>query len=660
MTTVVNTIPASFYVNVVPGVIGAGQSGLDLVGLMLTTNPLVPIGAVLSFPTQASVVAYFGATSAEAAATAVYFAGYTGATILPASVLFAQYPTSSVFAYLRGASVASLTLAQLQAMSGALNVTIDGVARNNASISLSAATSFSGAAQIIANAMGIAGPTKATATAAIGAVATATSSGTSITLSAVTGLISIGDTITGAGVVGTVTIIAFVSGASGGAGVYTTSASTTCSAASLTVSSTVMNVTAVATGALAVGQAVTGSGVTAGTYITALGSGAGGTGTYILTTLQRVASTATTMTLPVCSWDSQTGAFTINSATTGAASTIAFATGTLAVLLALTSATGAVTSQGAVAGVPATNMAAIAAQTVNWATFQTLFDPDAGSGNAQKLLFSAWTNSQDSQFAYLCVDRDITPTQAVPALSSMGYLLAQLNSSGTVLIYEPATGPSLYLAAFVAGYAASLNFDATNGRATPAFKSQPGLTPSVTNVTVAANLIANGYNYYGSVATGGAAWQFFDPGSISGPYGWLDSFINQIWLNNQITIALMQLQTTVGRIPYNPQGYGFIRQTLTGGAVGQGINLPAASPVAAAINNGVITQGVPLSAAQAVEANTLAGVSVSDQLASQGWYLSIQPATAAVRAARNSPTMVLLYMDGGAIQRINLASVLIK
>ena len=212
----------------------------------------------------------------------------------------------------------------------------------------------------------------------------------------------------------------------------------------------------------------------------------------------------------------------------------------------------------------------------------------------------------------------------------------------------------------MAGYAASLNFDATNGRATPAFKSQPGLTPSVTNVTVAANLIANGYNYYGSVATGGAAWQFFDPGSISGPYGWLDSFINQIWLNNQITIALMQLQTTVGRIPYNPQGYGFIRQTLTGGAVGQGINLPAASPVAAAINNGVITQGVPLSAAQAVEANTLAGVSVSDQLASQGWYLSIQPATAAVRAARNSPTMVLLYMDGGAIQRINLASVLIK
>lgn len=46
----------------------------------------------------------------------------------------------------------------------------------------------------------------------------------------------------------------------------------------------VMTVTGVTSGTLAVGDLVTSSGVAAGTYITALGTGTGGTGTYTLST----------------------------------------------------------------------------------------------------------------------------------------------------------------------------------------------------------------------------------------------------------------------------------------------------------------------------------------------------------------------------------------
>jgi parallel beta-helix repeat protein len=51
-----------------------------------------------------------------------------------------------------------------------------------------------------------------------------------------------------------------------------------------------LTVTAVASGVLAVGQVLYGSGITAGTTITALGTGTGGTGTYTVSALQTVSS----------------------------------------------------------------------------------------------------------------------------------------------------------------------------------------------------------------------------------------------------------------------------------------------------------------------------------------------------------------------------------
>jgi hypothetical protein len=61
---------------------------------------------------------------------------------------------------------------------------------------------------------------------------------------------------------------------------------------------TVMNVTAVASGTIYLGMEVTGTGVTAGTRITAFGTGTGGTGTYIVNTSQEVTSTTLTGDLP--------------------------------------------------------------------------------------------------------------------------------------------------------------------------------------------------------------------------------------------------------------------------------------------------------------------------------------------------------------------------
>lgn len=56
------------------------------------------------------------------------------------------------------------------------------------------------------------------------------------------------------------------------------------------IAATTLTVSGVSSGALAVGMPLSGANVTAGTYITALGTGTGGTGTYTVTPSQTAAS----------------------------------------------------------------------------------------------------------------------------------------------------------------------------------------------------------------------------------------------------------------------------------------------------------------------------------------------------------------------------------
>jgi Protein of unknown function (DUF3383) len=655
MSATINTIPASQDVNVIPAVLSAGGAALNFVELMLTANTRVPIGAALSFPSATAVGSYFGQTSNEYNEATVYFGGFTGANQTPGNLLMAQYPTSNVGAYLRGGNLSTLTLIALQAIAGVLTVTIDGTPHTSSAINLSAATSFSNAAELITDALGLTGPTQATiTTASMGAsfTANAGSPSTHLVVTSVTGLISVGDVVTATGISGTATILSQVSGTTGGAGTYVLSESNTCSSASATSTSIVLDVTSVASGTIAIGQQLEGSGVTAGTFITALGTGTGGTGTYVTTQTQSVASEAMTTVTPVVTWDSVSGGFVVISSTTGASSTISFGSGTIAAPLLLTQATGAVTSQGAAAATPAAFMNAIVALTQNWVTFQTLFDPDNGSGNTQKLAFAAWANSVGNgvRYIYLCTDTDITPTESVPATSSLGYILQQNASSGTVPIWQPA-GAALHHAAFVGGAIAAIDFTETNGRTNLKFRTQSGLAASVTNQTIAQNLggnpqtgtKGNGYNYVGAMGTATSVFTYFQQGMVTGPFSWIDALVDEIWINNGLQADLMLCLTQNKAIPYNPRGYGLMRQYMM-------------NTINAALNFAAIVNGVPLSTGEAAQVNNAAGKQIDGTITQQGWYLQILPAQASIRGNRQSPPINFWYTDGGSVNCISLVS----
>ena len=344
-------------------------------------------------------------------------------------------------------------------------------------------------------------------------------------------------------------------------------------------------------------------------------------------------------------YDSVSGGFVFTSNTTGVTSTITVAGGSLSAGLYLTTVTGAVLSQGAAVATPAAFMNTLVAQTTNWATFMTVFNPDV-SGNANKLAFAQWNGLQNNQYAYICWDTDVTPTLSNAATGSLGYLLAQSNISGTEPIYDPLNAG---FAPFICGTVASINFNGENSNITAAFKSQAGLTPSVTNQAVGQNLMANGYSFYGAYATAAQGFQFFYNGNISGPFLWLDAYVDQIWLNSALQLSLMTLLTTVGSVPYDTLGYSLIRAACMG-------------PINIALNFGMFAPGIPLSPLQIAEVNYQAGPSapIDATLSSQGWYLQILPATAQNRANRLTPPITFWYVTPGAVQSISLNSIAVQ
>lgn len=504
------SIPASDIVAVNPGVVGTGGNPLALNGVILTKNVLVPTASVQPFASSDAVSAFFGPSSDEYALAQTYFLGFDNSTKKPGNLLFAPYvDTGGRAAWLQSGSLSAMTLTDLQALSGTVIVTVDGVSKTSSSISMATATSFSDAA----------------------------------------------------------------------------------------------------------------------TKITA-----GFTGTPLTAT-----------------WNAVTSKFILTSATSGASSTMTFATGTLSTSLKLTSATGAALSQGAVADTPATAMDSLKAKSQNWVDFMTMWEPVT----ADKTLFAVWTNAQNQRYAYVAWDTD---AQAIVAntTTAFGALAKSAAYDGVVCVSGDANaavaqGTTLAalartLAVFVLGAVASIDFAATNGRITAAFKSQAGMLPTVTDQQLATNLLANGYSFYGQYATANDQFVFLYNGQMSGKWKWLDTFVNQVYMNSQFQLADMTLLTSIGSIPYNPEGYGLLRTSKL-------------DVITAMLNFGAIRTGVQMSAQQKAVVNQAAGLDISSILEQQGWYLQILDPGAQVRGNRGTPVQNFWYCDGGAVQRLQLASV---
>lgn len=591
------SIPASELVNAIPSVLGTGGNPLSFNSVFATLDPSIPLGTVKPYPDVPSVKSWFGANSPEADFAGRYFSGYSIGTSLPSTLYFAQYNDTDVAAYLRGGNMSAVTLTQLQAFSGSLVVVVDGHTLTSAAINLASATSYPNAAALIQTGLQNVGNSWS------GTLTTTNASETVTINTTASGILHVGDVLAGADIPGGATITAF--------GSYTTVAGT----GTVTISAN-------ATGAA--------------------GPGAG------------------TVTFdPTVTYDPLRAAFEVTSPTTGALSTLAYpSTSTFSTNLKLTQATGAVLSQGAVEATPGAFLDSVVAATQNWATFTTVFEPDIDTA----LGFATWisTASPAGQERFAYIEWDTVEANALGSNpSGFGAQITAASDSGSMPNFDPGmrididpesglpvitTWTPGELAAFICGMIASIDFDATQGRITLAYKSQEGVQAGVNTATAAQNLIANGYNFYGAYATANDNFTFLQPGSMPGQWKWVDAYINQIAMNSDFQLTLLTLETQVLSIPYNTNGTNLIRSALQ-------------DPIDKYLNFGAIQPGIPLSASQAQQVNRAAGAKIDGVLSTVGYYLQILPATAQVRGLRGSPPMKFWYTDGGSVQSLLLATI---
>ena len=337
-------------------------------------------------------------------------------------------------------------------------------------------------------------------------------------------------------------------------------------------------------------------------------------------------------------YDTVQKAFIIKSSTTGAASTINYATGTAATALRFTAATGAIISQGAdIANVPSL-MVSVLDKTQNWALFTTSFECD----ESQHLAFSSWVNSENYRFGYVA-HYDEADAKVQGSTSTLTYKLIETYNYQNVL---PVYGDQTY-AASALGYAASLDFDRQEGRVPFKFREQSGLVANVTSSADCTALKANGYNFYGAYTANDFDTQYWAEGAITGDFKWFDSFCFQIWLNSRLMRNAIDLFKSNRSLPYNTRGDAAIEASFAD-TIEQGKTF------------GGIRTGIDLSASQRDEIKNAVGVDVAASIVSKGWYLYIPRATAQQRADRIRPGCSFYYTDGGSVQKITLASIMVQ
>lgn len=538
------SIPMSLIIGTVPSVLEAGGNPLSLNGVLLTNDPSIPIGVAQPFIVGATAD-WFGAQSPEAILADKYFAGFIGADSLPSTLYFYQYNEAPVAAYLRSGSLAALTLAQLQAFSGTLIVSVDGEVVTSGNIDLSSATSFTNAATLMQAGLRVVGGIFA-------GTGTVTNASAVLTVNTTTtGTLHVGDPVVGANIPVGATVLSF--------GTYTP----------LSGVGTV-NLSTPATGAA---------------------------GPEAITVTSTVAVT----------YDSLRKAFVVTSPTTGVNSAVGFASGTLAAHVELTQVTGAVQSIGAAAATPAGAMNGVVRSTQNWASFSTVFEPELDEATGFAAWVSAASPAGQERFIYVEWDSvTANDTSNPPNGQSFGALATAAAYNGVIPLYDLSAGQH---AAFVMGFVASIDFDAREGTATLAFKGQAGLPLDVTDADTAVALggalnglggVGNGYNYYGAFGTANQQFQWMQRGTMPGPWKWVQPYVNQIAMNADFQLALAVLESQVKSIPYNTAGYNLVRGSLLDtitkyvnfGAIRSGVPLSASQAQQVNLAAGMKIDGV--------------------------------------------------------------------
>ncbi|AOA58327.1 DUF3383 domain-containing protein [Acinetobacter larvae] len=353
------------------------------------------------------------------------------------------------------------------------------------------------------------------------------------------------------------------------------------------------------------------------------------------TSFSNAAEVITTLVGVLCYFDTQIQAFIIKSTSTGGSSALSFATGDVADSLGLSKQSGAIVDNASTTDTVESTVKRITGYTLNFASITYIghyFNIDLCKQIAK------WNSQQNSRYWFVYYNEE--PTALMPNNDTcFGAWLKEYEIDGTTPIYG-----GLEQAALACSYAASINFNEINGRATMDFKGQSGMAATITDQDDAKALESNGYAYYGAWATANDRFVFFRHTVVSGKFKWVDAYLNQVYFNSQLQLAYVTMLKNYKSVPYNAEGKAIHRAA-------------AKDPIDQMFNFGGIQAGVTLSSQQKALINREAGFDAASQLYSNGVAMSVGDATPQIRGKRASLPLKLWYTDGGSVHTVNLASI---
>ncbi len=174
------------------------------------------------------------------------------------------------------------------------------------------------------------------------------------------------------------------------------------------------------------------------------------------------------------------------------------------------------------------------------------------------------------------------------------------------------------------------------------FQQFPGITPSVSSDSAANTYDGISINYYGQTQTAGTNISFYQRGVLMGladDITDMNAYVNEIWLKDAASAAIMGLLLTSSQVPANNQGRNMILGILQG-VVNQ------------ALNNGSISVGKTLTTAQQTYITAATGDPLAwYQVQNTGYWVDVV-ITSSGSPLQYTATYTLIYSKDDVIRKV--------
>jgi hypothetical protein len=298
---------------------------------------------------------------------------------------------------------------------------------------------------------------------------------------------------------------------------------------------------------------------------------------------------------------------------------------------------------GEVAETPLQSVQNSVALNTNLATF--LFTESSGLTLQQIEAITAWNVTQNNQYMFLVL---------TTAANAAAWAAGLLGYAGVGLTLYVATNYD-YPEMLPAKVAASTDYTQRNVSQNYEFQEDTTLVPTVTDDTDANTYDNLRVNYYGQTQVNGNEINFYQTGVLMGGANAptdMNTYVNEIWLKGEISVAFMNALLALSEIPANAAGRAIalgIIQTVVDNGPGT------------ATYNGVISVAETLDQTQIEYIVNLASLAVAKQVQTIGYWFDVTFTSAVQTNGTTKWTLnyQLIYAKNNAIRAVNGSDILI-